>query len=216
MENMSYDALVEMITKEVIKTISQNTNLQGVNNERYGNNPKALVIGSCDSLPQFAAEQYRLSPLEDYKGDISSFECVFITKLSCSELVDCASGKDSNAVCCAVTNALLHGKKVYLLESSLPHRSFSETANRNFYKMFEGYVNTLRSFGVEFIPKQWHGKNLNCNAIADNTADKVITEKIALLLCEKSDGTVHLRKGTVITPSARDVFNHSGISVEFV
>ncbi len=216
MENMSYDALVELITKEVIKTISQNNNLQSANIESNGNKPNALVIGNRDGLPQFAAEKYRLSQTDEYKGDISPYECVFIAKLSFSELADCASGKDSTAVSCAVTNALLHGKKVYLLESSLPHRNFSATANRNFYKMFEGYVNTLRSFGVEFVPNQWYGKNLNCSAIADNTADKVITEKIALLLCEKSDGIVHLRKGTVITPSAKDIFNHSGISVEFV
>lgn len=215
MENMSYDALVEMITKEVIKIISQNNTVLNTTDDNV-NKPKALVIGSCESLPQFALNSYLFSRIDDYNGDISPYECVFITKLSCSELADCALGKDSTKVCCAVTNALLHGKKVYLLESALPHRNFSATANRNFYKMFEGYVNTLRSFGVEFIPKQWHGKNLNCSAIADNTADKVITEKIALLLCEKCDGTVHLRKGTVITPSARDIFNHSGISVEFV
>ncbi len=217
MENLSYDALVDMITKEVLKVLSQ-TKIASVDcNGNVDKRPVALVIGDEKSLPAFACEKYRLEPLESYKGDISVFDCVFISQLSCAQLADCALGRDTCNTCCAVTKAFLNGKKVYLLESSLPHRPYKETADRKFYSMMEGYVNTLRSFGAELIREQWFGKNLNKDAIEDNSVDKVITENLAAGLCDKCcDGVVRLRKGTVLTPSAKDIFNHSQVKVEFV
>ena len=60
-------------------------------------------------------------------------------------------------------------------------------------------------------------KNLNKDAVADNSVDKVITESLAINLCKKAqDEIVRLKKGTVITPSAKDIFNHSNVKVEFV
>ncbi len=217
MDNLSFDALVELVTKEVMKSISAEACASSKENCQLNKKPVALLIGEEESLPVFAKEKYAFLGMDSYKGDISPFECVFIAKLTCAELADCASGRDCSDVPCAVTKALLCGKKVYLLESSLPHRAYKTTANRAFYSMLEGYVNSLRSFGVEFIREQWYGKNLNKDAIADNSVDKVITEKLAVSLCEKSaDGFVRLKKGTVITPSAKDIFNHSQIKVEFV
>lgn len=217
MENLSYDALVELITKEVLKVLSENKIASIDSDGNVDKRPLALVIGDASSLPSFACDKYRFTDIDAYKGDISCFDCVFIASLSCAQLADCALGRDSCAVSCAVTKALLSGKKVYLLESALPHRAYKETADRKFYAMFEGYVNSLRSFGVEVIREQWFGKNLNKDAIEDNSVDKVITEKLAVSLCEKcAGGIVRLKKGTVITPSAKDIFNHSEVKVEFV
>ncbi len=213
MENVSFEALVELVTKEVLKSVSSGEApcVKGTGK------PVALLIGKENDLPAFAQEKYSFKTIDSYNGDVSSYECVFICELTCAELADCALGRDCRAVPCAVTKALLSGKKVYLLESALPHRKYKETANRAFYSMFEGYVNSLRSFGVELIRQQWYGKNLNKDAIADNSVDKVITEKLAVTLCEKAQGDiVRLKKGTVITPSAKDIFNHSNIKVEFV
>lgn len=217
MENLSYEALVELVTKEVMKALSQG-GIAGISqNGNVDARPLALVIGDKKCLPSFAADKYRFADMESYKGDISPFDCVFIAELTCAELADCALGRDCRTVPCAVTNALLCGKKIYLLESALPHRKHKDTANRKFYSVMEGYVNTLRSYDIELIREQWYGRNLNRNAIADNSVDKVITEKLAISLCEKAaDGKVCLKRGTVITPSAKDIFNHSEIKVEFV
>ncbi len=213
MENISFDALVELVTKEVLRSISANEN----KTELISDKPLALIVGSQADLPTFAKEKYVFKPIDSYDGDISSYDCVFVCELTCAELADCALGRDCRAVPCAVTKALLSGKKVYLLESALPHRKYKETANRALFSVFEGYVNSLRSFGVELIRQQWHGKNLNRDAIADNSVEKVITEKLAVTLCDKAqDDIVRLKKGTVITPSAKDIFNHSHVKVEFV
>ncbi len=217
MENLSYDALVELITKEVLKVLSETKAMSVDCGGNVDKRPLALVIGDVNSLPSFACEKYRFADIGEYKGDISCFDSVFIASVSCAQLADCALGRDSDAVSCAVIHAFLSGRKVYLLESALPHRAYRETANRKFYSVLEGYVNTLRSFGAEVIREQWFGRNLNKDAIEDNSVDKVITEKLALSLCEKcGGGIVRLRKGTVITPSAKDIFNHSEVKVEFV
>ncbi|MBQ6380627.1 MAG: hypothetical protein IJJ41_03375 [Clostridia bacterium] len=215
MENNSYEALVELITKEVLKRLAAQN---GTAPCAAAAKPVALLSGEQTAVPAFAKERFHFADIGSYEGDIAPFEAVFIAKLSFTELADCALGKDACKLSCAVTNAILSGKEVYLLEAGLPYKSYKRTVtNRNFYNMLEGYVNTLRGFGVKIVKEQWQGNNLERRAIEDNTADKVITERTAKELCENcTGGVVRLRCGTVITPSAKDVFNHSQIKVEFV
>ncbi|MBR0415182.1 MAG: hypothetical protein IJI67_08940 [Clostridia bacterium] len=208
----SYEALVERITQEVVRHLQENTDLS------LGTKPVALLAGAKDAVPAFAKERYAFADMSTYAGDIAPFEAVFIASLSLAELADCALGRDALPLPCAVAKAILSGKEVYLMEAGLPYKAYKRTVtNRNFYNMLEGYVNTLRGFGVKIVKEQWQGNNLERQAIEDNTADKVITERTARELCEScTTGVVHLRCGTVITPSAKDVFNHSEIKVEFV
>lgn len=215
MSNLTNEALVELITKEVIKRLAEQ-NL--TSSPTAAAKPVALLSGDPVAVPAFAKERFSFADIGTYNGDIAPFEAVFIAKLSFTELADCALGKDAGKLSCAVTNAILSGKEVYLLEAGLPYKQYKRTvSNRNFYNMLEGYVNTLRTFGVKVVKEQWQGNNLERSAIEDNTADKVITERVAKELVEKcTGGVVRLRCGTVITPSAKDVFNHSQIKVEFV
>ena len=215
MDSLSYEKIVELVTAEVVKAISADNEIE-ISSESLDLRPHALVIGNKESLPVFAAESCRLYQLDDYDGDITGFDKIFITELTTAQLADIALGRDSGKAQCAVVNGLLQGKKIYLMESALSHRKMKSSANRNFYNLLEGYAHTLQSFGIELIKEQWYGKNLDRSAIADNTADKVITEKIAKSLILKENETILLRKGTVITPSAKDIFNHSSKTVEFV
>ncbi|MBR2590755.1 MAG: hypothetical protein IKE65_07515 [Clostridia bacterium] len=215
MSDISYDALVELITKEVIKRLAEQ-NLTSA--PQSDTKPAALLSGEAKAVPAFAKERFSFADISTYEGDIEPFEAVFIARISFTELADIAQGKDASKLSCAVTNAILSGKEVYLLETGLPYKKYKRTVNnRNFYNMLEGYVNTLRTFGVKVVKEQWQGNNLERSAIEDNTADKLITERTAKELVEAcTDGVVHLRCGTVITPSAKDIFNHSQIKVEFV
>lgn len=214
-EDLTYEQLCELITKEVIKALAEAEN-KNKENGKTETRPLALLIGDKSGLPGFAVDKYSFADISDYKGDISGFDCVFVTQLSLTELADAAAGKDNRPSVCAISNAFLTSKKVYIMESGLPHRKYRETASRRFYALLEGYVNNLVSYGAELIREQWHGKNLDRNAIEDNTVDRVITEKAAVSLRDKAaDGVVYLRRGTVITPSAKDIFNHSQIKVKF-
>lgn len=214
MADLNYDRLVELITKEVLKTVSGK---KETGDSAMDFRPMALVLGACDKLPLFA-ENYMLVGIDDYAehGDIERYDRIYITELSTAELADIAFGKDTRPLQCAVIKALLCGKPVYLMESAIAHRKYKESANRNYFNMLEGYVYTLQSFGVELIREQNFGKNLSRSAIADNSVDKVITETIAKGLVKKPEEVIYLRKGTVLTPSAKDIFNHSQKTVEFV
>lgn len=215
MENTSYEALVELITKEVIKRLSESgSDISSLSSSK----PLALLAGDEKDLPEFAKNRFSFADISAYEGDIEPYEAVFIASVSTAELADCALGRDSSKLPCAVTKAILADKEVYLLEAGLPYKKYKRSVtNRNFYNMLEGYVNTLRGFGVKLVKEQWQGNNLERQAVEDNTADKVITERVAKELIEKCTGSViKLRCGTVITPSAKDVFNHSQIKVEFV
>ena len=44
----------------------------------------------------------------------------------------------------------------------------------------------------------------------------VVTEAMARSLVEKGDGEILLRKGTVLTPSAKDVFLHADRKVTYL
>ena len=216
MSNTSNEALIELITKEVIKRLNESGS--DISSASAALKPTALLAGNEKAVPAFAAERFRFADISTYEGDIEPFEAVFIASISLAELADAALGRDASKLPCAVANAILSGKEVYLLEAGLPYKKYKRTvSNRNFYNMLEGYVNTLRGFGVKIVKEQWQGNNLERRAIEDNTADRLITERTAKELVEKcTGGVIHLRCGTVITPSAKDVFNHSQIKVEFV
>lgn len=44
----------------------------------------------------------------------------------------------------------------------------------------------------------------------------MITEALARKLVETGEGDIAVRKGTVITPSAKDIFLHAGRNLVFV
>jgi len=213
MGTIEYDKLVELITKEVMRIADEN----GVS--AY-NKEKALVIGRKDTLPIVHSSKYSLVSFDEIgdKADVSAFERIYISELTLTELCDIALGRDETPRSSAVINALLSGKEVFILESSLPHRKFAGKGSRELFKQYEGYVNRIISFGSVLIRDNNAGtKNKNMNAFADNCYDKVVTEQIAKQLVDKCEnGVIKLRKGTVITPSAKDVFNHSDKTVEFV
>lgn len=210
---MSNEQLVELITHEVKKALSS-----VVENEPPISGRTALIIGDVERLPMSIREKYSFCGIEAYEkcGDISRFECIYVTRLSTAELADFALGRGTRRVQCALVNAMLCGKDVFILESAFEHRSFAASCSRAFYKMLEGYVFTLQSFGVKILREQFFGKALPRDIIAENSADKVITEAKAVKLVGEGGEKIRLLKGTVITPSARDVFNHSGKTVEFV
>ena len=81
MENLSYDALVELITKEVVKLLADNKIASVDCNGNVDKRPLALVVGDCASLPGFAGDKYRFESIEKYEGDISPFDAVFIAEL---------------------------------------------------------------------------------------------------------------------------------------
>ena len=140
--------------------------------------------------------QYRLASIEEYQGDIEPYEKLFITAITRTQLADAALGRDSQPVTCALTNALLYGKEVYLYDIALAHRKLAGRGSRGFYQLLEGYVRTLQSYGVKLVQGTTViDKYQKTAAPGADLPSGVITEAVALELCRKGEGDILLRKG---------------------
>ena len=214
MPELSREQLVELITREVLKTLG------GAEPEEPADKsglPAALVIGDPDQLPRGVRGQYRLCAMEEYQGDIEPFEKVFITAITQTQLADAALGRDSQPVTCALSKALLYGKEIYLYDAALAHRKLAGRGSRGFYQLLEGYVRTLQSYGVKLVQGTTViDKYQKTAAPGADLPSGVVTEVLARSLVEKSDGDILLRRGTVLTPSAKDVFLHANRNVTYL
>lgn len=214
MADISREQLIELITREVLKTLGGGEVEEPADKSGL---PRALCIGPADQLPRTVRAQYDLRPMEEYQGEIEPFEKVFITAITQTQLADTALGRDSQPVTCALSNALLYGKEIYLYDSALGHRKLAGRGSRAFYQLLEGYVRTLQSFGVKLVQGTTViDKYQKFSAPGADLPSGVITEAVALELCRRGEGEIVLRKGAVLTPSAKDVFLHANRNITYL
>ena len=173
-----------------------------------------LVLGPAVLVPADVLGRYRILEADRYTGPdcLDGVAGVYVTKLSRRDLADIALGRDSSTTACAVTSALLRGVPVTVLERALEHRAFAHCASPVFYQQLEGYVRRLQEFGVRIagasVPVQ-KPKAAGCAA-----APKLITEAAAQELVRTTAGpSISVPAGTILTPSARDVFRQAGRAV---
>ena len=150
--------------------------------------------------------------------DINQFEKVYITELCLTELADIALGRNTRPVQAAVIESLLVGKEIFLMESALSFRKQKTQIAAGFYQLLEGYVRTLQSFGIKLVNGQTPIDKYNVHAAPGaELPEGIITEALAQSMVAKTAETVILlRKGTVLTPSAKDVFLHAGKDIQLV
>ncbi len=217
MPDFSKEQLVELITREVMKIMGDSVEPESADKSGL---PDVLVIGSCNKLPSNIRNKYNLHSIECYtcEEDIGKFEKIYITEINLTELADIALGRNTRAVQCAVISGLLCGKEIFLLDCALTFRKLSTTASRGFYQLLEGYVRTLQSFGIKLVNGQTPiDKYTVRSAPGDDLPQGIITEALAKDMVEKSaDAVILVGKGTVITPSAKDAFLHSGKTLQIV
>lgn len=211
--NQNYQRLVELVTREVMKSLA-NGGTEPISTEK----PTVLVLGDSVLLPDYLRAQFRVATAEDYSKNpsLSDIERVYITKLSITELADIALGRADGVTQCAVSNALLHAKEIVLLAEALPHRRYLGKCNPAYFQMLEQYVQTLERFGVRVQPLNTFAKDVVTKPqemvapVIIHSEEKVITELAARKLVAKGASEIHLPTGTVITPSAKDIFEQSG------
>lgn len=211
---LSREQLIELITQEVLRTLGDAALPEPKDTSFL---PAALVIGEAEQLPKGVRGQYNLRTIDQYTGDIEQFEKVFITVLTQTQLADIALGRDSQPVTCAVSKALLMGIEVYLYDIALAHRKLAGRGSRAFYQLLEGYVRTLQSFDIKLVQGTTViDKYVKQAAPGGELPGGVITEAAATVLLTKNQGDILLRKGAILTPSARDVFLHANRNVTYI
>lgn len=213
MSDFERERLIEIITREVIKS------LNGAAREPNKNEgPAFLAIGPADLLPKSVREQHRICSVDrcTCPEKIGEFEAIYITQLSIAELADIALGRDTRPNQNAVISGMLFGVPIYLMDSALPHRKLAARCNRGFYQLLEGYVRTLQGFGITLISGQVPADRTDGTFQTHaELPTGVVTEAVARGILEKNDDSeLTFRKGTVFTPSARDVFLHAGRKIQ--
>lgn len=215
--DQSMEEIVRAVTEQVLAALKQETTLQDARNE---GKDKCLVLGDQKDIPESLARDMVLLPREDYETNqnILRYKRVIITKLSLTELADIAAGRPTNSLICAVCQALLQGVEVMLLEDGLPHRAYAGRGSTAFYRMLEGYVNTLQVFGIKLLqegsaqlaPRTEGTERSLVRRELKNT--RLVTEEMAVKIAKDVQELV-LPAGTLITPAAIDVFKQAHITL---
>lgn len=209
--------LIDLITKEVLEILNNNySNFS----ERQNLLPDVLVVGDIDALPVLDRTKYNFYLAENLTDIdcLSSFEKVYVEKLTLTELSDIANGRDCGLTQKIVLGSLLLGKKVAILRSALPHRRYALTSDRQLYVMYEEYVRKLKAMRIEFIVGKYECNSYLSAAKPDpDIPDGIITESVARIMARDIvEDVIDIPKGTVITPSAIDIFNQTGKKMNFI
>jgi len=213
-ENM--DELVRLVTERVVAALNSKTNLTEAQNE---GKKKCLVLGGMEDLPEALTQDMILMDIKDYENvqNILRYDRVIIAKLTLRQLADIAAGRPGDSLCCAVCQALLQGVDVVMLESAAPHRAHAGKGSIAFYRMLEGYMNSLQVFGIKLIakesalnyaPEKKQGEPARCEV----SGTKLITEETALRLAKKAQELV-VPAGVIITPAAMDVLKEARVTI---
>lgn len=171
-----------------------------------------LVIGNAQNVPSSLINQAELASLPSYAacGDIKRFGRVIVETLTLAQLADIAMVRPSDEAACAIVQALLQGVEVVLLESALAYRAYANQSNPKLFAVLEGYVRTLEGYGVKVLGKNEALAQSSATACAlpkrNVSKPALVTEAVAQAMVAKEQ-TVHLSRGTILTPSARDVFH---------
>ncbi len=207
--------LVELVTKEVMRVLSS-----GSSEPAKPGHPPALVAGDPSLLPASIAGRISACNLDAYTcaEDADRFDKMYLTELGQTDLADIALGRTSGKVSCAVCSMLLRGKEVWLLESALTFRKYGATAPRALLMTLEGYVRTLRNYGVKLFDGKTALNKYTAAPMPDpGLPEGIINEAVARRLVNAAEGdSIRIKKGSVITPSARDVIKDAHKRLEIV
>ena len=212
----SMEEIVRLVTQQVLAALNHENKLEEARNE---GKKRCLVLGEGEDIPEALVRDMILLDVKDYETiqNILRYHRVVITKLTMRQLADIAAGRPGDSLSCAVCQALLQGGEVVMLESAAPHRQHAGKGSIAFYRVLEGYMNTLQVFGIKLIagdsvllntPEKKQGEPARCEV----TGTKLITEEIAQRLVKKAQEIV-VPGGTLITPAATDVLKEAGVKL---
>ena len=226
MSQPNMEQLITLITRQVVQALSQQESPCAC--AQTEGHSKLLVLGDCSiQLPDELCRNAVIHDVEDYKTNrnILRYQKVVITRLTITQMADIALGREGDEVSSAVLQALLNGVDVTMLENAPEFRQYSGKGSTALYHLLEGYAQTLLVFGVKTFKPGPKTEPLPAKPAkfspppvpapvgsAVPNIGRLITEADALALV-KTGSTVHIPAGSILTPSARDVFAQSKVTL---
>lgn len=145
-----------------------------------------------------------------------SWEEVLITQLSPSDLGQLALGLGQGYANQFILEALLLGKKVYLLRDALIYRQYQGTSPQSLYERYAGYETQLIGFGVRLIDQlgeMFTPPEGTVQKTSHQIKGKLLTGAMVQKLAEQGIKDLDLAHNTLITPQAADFLKDHKISV---
>lgn len=211
------EELVRAVAEQVLATLKQENKLPDVGNEgKY----RYLVLGDLNKVPETLQRDAVLLDVKDYENhkNILRYNKVIITEISLVDLADTAVGRPGSSVTCAISRALLQGVEVLMLENAPQHRVYAGQGSTMFYRVLEGHVNTLQTFGVKLVQSNSAilvapgDPNEGKAARRELTEVRLVTEEMAVKLAGEVRELVVSPK-TILTPAAMDVLKEAHVKL---
>ena len=186
-----------------------------------------LLGGGLDTAPEELSERSVLLDAADYErsGNILRYDKVVITRLEICQLSDLALVRPRDTLTRAVTEALLCGVEVLMTPDAPVYQKYAGRGSAAVYKALDAYARTLQVYGVKVLsrkkgcelpppqPPRFQKKEPAPprGSCVPNGALLVTQEDAARML--EQGIHVHLCKGAILTPLARDLFAQAGAVV---
>lgn len=214
-ETMDQEKLIDSIIKEVMKRLEKHTT-NDLENVIKKEKMLAITISDHKILSQlhhrYRTDFYQNPNEYEEHIDINVYDAILLGSISHQELVHISMGLANNPVSSLVIEAILAGKKIFILKEGITYQRYEDTSNTNFYNMLKGYEEQLKTFGIEWIYANEIVERIeNTEAIDEEKMTeeyvvqvKIITESIAKQYHIKGCHRLVINKHTIVTPLARD------------
>lgn len=205
------------VTSQLLEEITRRV-LAALGGEQTACISRGLLIGGGPE--EIPGGGYLWTGGEEYQGDIAPYALVVCVQVSTAQLCDMALGRDDTPATRAVSQALLAGKPVYLIQEGLPHRVSQATAAPSYYAVLEGYVQRLIQYGVQVVSRASLEQCLSVPPTraratgGEETAQVfhgVLTAAEARRIAQNGPATLRLARGAILTPLARDILRENQI-----
>lgn len=207
---MEYENLVNEILYELEKRLKANSNSLQMKK-------KLIVVGEFDKESFIPLET--IFDVQPFESETEDFDCIMVTFLSIemmSNIVLGCGGKNGESF---LLKALLSGKNVYLLESSLFYKKYKKTAFKAIYHLYNEYEYKLLQYGMKKIAdvtdilnekfKNYEKYETMRELKIDFTGKKLLQEIEFTKNHIKELSCVYIDNNCIITPLAEDyIKNH--------
>jgi len=229
-ESLDEKSLIESIIKEVMKKLEEKTKNNEL--ERPSKKDKILAIAMSDyKVLCEDNDRYFIDYFDDCEAhiDLSTYGAIILGSMSHQDLVHISIGLASNAITSLIIEAILTGKKIYVIIEGKKYSNYQDTANTNFYNMLKGYEEQLETFGIKWVyAGEIIGKIERSEAIKEASKEaskkaqmteeyivqvKIITESLAKQYQEEGCKHLLIKKNTLVTPLARDYLRDHKINM---
>lgn len=231
---MDYDRLLNEILNRVSDKLAS---LENVNHKIQC--PKLLILTenhgtTCHDFLENAQllNQYHIDcgQLMEYNCNVNEYEAVVIFHLSNNGLSKLAAGISDTPFTSLASQAILLGKKIFILEDEIELYQYKQTAPIAYYSMFYEKIKLLIASGITFCKKEELIKNIAMHQQSTETSTeqpifydnmksseitkKIITERDIKKLFEDGVTKIRINRDAILTDLAKEFIHNKKIEIE--